>query len=89
MNDFNPCIENKEEDPKVDHDVLCLDKVLDEISMDVSNVKDQEDEYDVFVCNDNLCNEKEVDANSPQEVKVLPNTVAMHISIFTQYTFTQ
>ena len=76
VNDSDPSIDNKEEDPKVDHDVSCLDKVLDEISMDVSKVKDREDDEcvkmeDVDVCNDDLCIENEVNANSPQEVKVL------------------
>ena len=89
VNDFNPCIDNKEEDPKIDHDVSCLNKVSDEISLDASKVKDQKDDEcvkmeDVDVCNDDLSIEKEVDANSPQEDKVLPNAAAMHISIFTE-----
>ena len=78
VNDSDLSFDNKEEDPKVDDDVSCLDKVLDEISMDVSKVKDREDDEcvkmeDVDVCNDGLCIENEVDANSPQEVKVLHN----------------
>ena len=78
VNDSDPSIGNKEEDPKVDNNVSCLDKVLDEISMDVSKVKDREDDEcvkmeDVDVCNDSLCIENEVNANSPQEVKVLHN----------------
>ena len=73
VNDSDPCIVNKEEDP---NDVSCLDKVLDEISTDVRKVKDREDDEcikmeDVDVCNDGLCIEKGVDANSPQEVKVI------------------
>ena len=78
VNDSDLSIDNKEEDPKVDDDVSCLDKVLDEISMDVSKVKDREDDEcvkmeDVDVCNDGLCIENEVNANSPQEVEVLHN----------------
>ena len=89
VNDSNPSIDNKEEDPKVNHDVSCLDKVLDEISMDVSKVKDREDDEcvkmeDIDVCNDDLCIEKEVDAYSPQEVKVLHNAIAIHIDIFAE-----
>ena len=38
VNDSDPCIVNKEEDP---NDVSCLDKVLDEISTDVRKVKDR------------------------------------------------
>ena len=89
VNDSDPCIDNKEEEPKVDHDVSCPDKLSDEISLDVSKVKDQKDDEcvkmeDIDVCNDNLCIEKEVNANSTQEVKVSPNAAAMHISIFTE-----
>ena len=78
VNDSDLSFDNKEEDPKVDDDVSCLDKVLDEISMDVSKVKDREDDEcvkmeDVDVCNDDLCIENEVNANSPQEVEVLHN----------------
>ena len=78
VNDSDLSIDNKEEDPKVDDDVSCLDKVLDEISMDVSKVKDREDDEcvkmeDVDVCNDDLCIEEEVNTNSPQEVEVLHN----------------
>ena len=73
VNDSDPSIDDY---PKVGHDVSCLDKVLDEISTDVSKVKDREDDEcikmeDVDVCNDGLCIEKEVDANSSKEVKVL------------------
>ena len=89
VNDSDPSIDNKEDYLKVGHDVSCLDKVLDEISMDVSKVKDREDDEcikmeDVDVCNDGLCIEKEVDANSSQEVKVLHNATAIHIDIFTE-----
>ena len=49
--------------------------------MNVSKVKDREDDEceDVDVRNDDLCIEKEIDANSPQEVKVLPNAADIHI----------
>ena len=81
QNDSDPSIDNKEEEPKVYNDVSCLNKVLDEINMDVSKVKDREDDEceDVDVRNDDLCIEKEIDANSPQEVKVLSNAAAIQI----------
>ena len=87
VNDSDPSIDSKEEEPKVDNDVSCLNKVLDEISLDVSKVKDQRDDEcvkmeNVDVCNDDLCIDKEVDANSLQDDKV--SAAAMHISIFTQ-----
>ena len=46
--------------------------------MNVSKVKDREDDEceDVDVRNDDLCIEKEIDANSP---KVLPNAADIHI----------
>ena len=81
VNNSDPSIDNKKEDPKVDNDVSCLNKVLDEINIDVSKVKDREDDEceDVDVCSDDLCIKKKIDANSPQEVKVLPNAADIHI----------